>query len=95
MIDPRYLAEKADRLDKMGDDLLFNWRNDVIQYLADNRGDTDAALVFWKIQQCRGEMLALECKLRECVAQLSRLNEGRQKELVKKLVADMEKQGEE
>lgn len=95
MIDPTYLAVKADRLDRMGDDLLFNWRNDVIEYLAHRDEGSDAALIFWNIQQCRGQMLALECKLRECVVQLTRLNQGKQKELIKKLVADMEKQGEE
>ena len=95
MIDPRYLAEKADRLDRMGDDLLFNWRNDVLEYLADKKSDEDAALLFWKIQQCRGEMLSVECKLRECVVQLTKLNQGKQKALIEKLVEDTKKQMED
>jgi len=92
----KWLFELANNLSNIESDMLFDWRLDILNTIADTSDDIEAAAICWKIQESRASILLAETNLRQAENMLKGyLKSGANRLRINAMIADCESQEEE
>ena len=91
-----WLFELANNLSNTESDMLFDWRVDILNTIADTSDDVEAAAICWKIQEARASILVAETNLRQAENMLrAYVKNGANRLRINAMIADCESQGDE
>jgi len=88
-----WLNKLSNQLSDVETELLFDWRLDILNTIADTSGDIEAAAICWKIQESRASVLIAETQLRQAENMLKGyVKNGANKMRINAMIADCEQQ---
>ena len=89
----KWLFDQANNLSNTESDMLFDWRLDILNTIADTSDDIEAAAICWKIQESRASILLAETNLRQAENMLKGyVKNGANKMRINAMIADCESQ---
>ena len=92
----KWLFDQANKLDNIESDIIFNWRVDILNTIADTSDDVEAAAICWKIQESRASVLLAETNLRQAENMLKAyVKNGANRLRINAMIKDCEQQGED
>jgi hypothetical protein len=91
-----WLFDQANKLDNIESDIIFNWRVDILNTIADTSDDVEAAAICWKIQEARASILVAETNMRQAENMLKAyVKNGANRLRINAMIEDCESQGDE
>jgi len=88
-----WLNNISNELSNTESDMLFDWRLDILNTIADTSDDVEAAAICWKIQESRASILLAETNLRQAENMLKGyLKNGANRLRINAMIADCESQ---
>ena len=88
-----WLNKLSNQLNDVETELLFDWRVDILNTIADTSGDIEAAAICWKIQESRASVLIAETQLRQAENMLKGyVKNGANKMRINAMIADCQQQ---
>jgi len=88
-----WLFELSNNLSNTESDMLFDWRLDILNTIADTSDDVEAAAICWKIQESRASVLLAETNLRQAENMLKAyVKNGANRLRINAMIADCQQQ---